>query len=135
MSECLDLLGPRQCRVDVAVNLGEHAVKHQVLELLLTPDVAIQRAGDHPETRGQGAHGQRFDALLGDQGERLGHHALPSERAAQLLIGVRGVEPQRAGRRGAALCRRAHLWLSHPTSPSDEQLTVNEVHATVNIAA
>src|SRR5581483_4686274 len=117
MSEHLDLLGPRQYLVDLAINLGEHAVNNQVLELFLTPDVAIQRAGDHPETRGQGAHGQRFDALLGYQRECLGHHALPGERAADLLIGFWGVEPQRVGRCGAASCRRARLWLSHPMSP------------------
>src|SRR2546421_9738128 len=135
MSEHLDLLDPWQYLVDLAVNLGEHAVNNQVLELLFALYVAVQGAGDHPETRGQGAHGQRFDTLLGNQRECLGHHALPGECAADLLIGFRGVEPQRAGRCGVAPGRRAHLWLSHPTSPSASKLTVNSVHVTLNIAA
>jgi hypothetical protein len=51
MGEQLDLLGPRQCVVDVAVDLSEHPVNDQVLQLLLTTDVTIERAGDHPQTR------------------------------------------------------------------------------------
>jgi hypothetical protein len=41
----------------VAVELGEHAVKEQVLELVLVADVVVERAGDDPEAGGQGAHG------------------------------------------------------------------------------
>ena len=48
MSEQLDLLGPRQCLVDDAVDLGEHSINDQVLQLLLATDVAVQRAGHHP---------------------------------------------------------------------------------------
>jgi hypothetical protein len=34
--------------VEVGVDLGEHAVKDQVVELLFVAYVAVQRAGDHP---------------------------------------------------------------------------------------
>ena len=33
------------------------AVHDQVLELLFAAHVAVERAGDHPETRAQGTHG------------------------------------------------------------------------------
>ena len=46
--ERLDLLGPRQGVADVAVDLGEHAIQDEVLELLLAADVAVERAGNHP---------------------------------------------------------------------------------------
>jgi hypothetical protein len=42
--------------------------------LLLVADVVAKRAGDDPQARGQGAHGQRLDAVLGDDGEHLGDH-------------------------------------------------------------
>jgi hypothetical protein len=61
-------------------------------ELLLATHVTVERAGDHPKTRAQCAHGQRLDALLGDHRECLVHHALPGERAAELPIGFRSVE-------------------------------------------
>jgi hypothetical protein len=35
ISEQLDLLGPRQCLVNDAVDLGEHSINDQVLQLLL----------------------------------------------------------------------------------------------------
>jgi hypothetical protein len=41
MREQGELFGPRQGWVEVAVDLGEHAVQHQVLELLLVADVAV----------------------------------------------------------------------------------------------
>lgn len=41
MSECLDLLGPGQCGIDVAVDLREHAVSDQVLKLLLITHVTV----------------------------------------------------------------------------------------------
>jgi hypothetical protein len=44
----LELLGPGQERVEVEVDLDEHAVKQQVLELLLTAEVVVERAGDDP---------------------------------------------------------------------------------------
>jgi len=93
--EQLDPLGPWQGGREGAVDLGEHAVKDQVVELLLVAHVAVERAGDHPEARGQGAHGERLDAVLGDDGERLGDHALAGERGAALRVGEGGVEPQR----------------------------------------
>jgi hypothetical protein len=100
MRKQLDPLGPGQGGVDVAVDLGEHAVQDQVLELLLVAHVAVERPGDHSEARGQVTHGQRLDALLGDDRERLGHHALAGERRAALLLSQgtgdhseRGVQP------------------------------------------
>jgi hypothetical protein len=96
MGERLDLLGPGLGGVEVAVDLGEHGVKDQVVELLLVADVVVERAGDHPQARGQGAHGQRLDAVLGDDGERLGDHALAGEWGAAVLGGHGRVEPQRA---------------------------------------
>jgi hypothetical protein len=99
---------PRQCVVDLAVDLGEDAVNDQVLELLLVTYVAVERAGDHSKARGQGAHSECFEALLGDQRECLGHHALPSERAAQLLIGARSAKPQRTRHFGVTPPGGAH---------------------------
>jgi hypothetical protein len=43
----LELLAPLQRGVEVEVDLGQDAVKDQVLELLLVADVAVDRAGDN----------------------------------------------------------------------------------------
>jgi hypothetical protein len=48
MGEQLELLGPGLGGVEVAVDLGEHGVKDQVVELLLVADVVVERAGDDP---------------------------------------------------------------------------------------
>jgi hypothetical protein len=82
--------------VDVAVDLSEHSINDQVLQLLLTTHVAVKRTGDNAQTRAQGAHGQHLNAFLGDQDEGLSHHPLPGQRPAHPLIGLRSVEPQRA---------------------------------------
>jgi hypothetical protein len=47
IGEDLELLGPGQGRVEVEVDLDEHAVKQQVLELL-TAEVVVERAWDDP---------------------------------------------------------------------------------------
>jgi hypothetical protein len=70
------------------------------VELLLVADVVVQGAGDHPQARGQAAHGQGLDAVLGDDRQRLGDHALAGELGTAVLVGDGGgdggVEPQRA---------------------------------------
>jgi len=48
IGEDLELLGPGQGRVEVEVDLDEHAVKQQVLELLFTAEVVVGRARDDP---------------------------------------------------------------------------------------
>ena len=96
MGEQLDLFGPGQGGVDVDVDLGEHAVQDQVLELLLVADVAVERAGDHPKAGGQAAHGQRLGAVVGDGRQRLGDDALAGELGAAVLVVGGRVEPQRA---------------------------------------
>jgi hypothetical protein len=80
----------------VVVDLGEHAVKDQVLELFLVAHVVVERAWDHSQAGGQAAHGQRLDALLGDDRQRLGHHALAGELGTAVLVVGGRVEPQRA---------------------------------------
>ena len=56
------------------VDLGQDAVKDQVLELLFVADVVVEGAGDDPQAGGQAAHGQGLDAVLGDDRQRLGDH-------------------------------------------------------------
>jgi hypothetical protein len=89
-----ELFGPGECGVDVAVDLGEHAVQDEVLESFLAAHVAVERAGDHVEAGGEGAHGQRRDTLLGNEGECLGHHAVPGEGGAPLVGGLGTVKPE-----------------------------------------
>jgi hypothetical protein len=91
MREHRELLGPGLGGVEVAVDLGEDAVKDQVLELLLVAHVAVERARDHPKAGGQDAHGQRPHALLGDDGERLGDHAVAGEWGWRSPSGVGGL--------------------------------------------
>jgi hypothetical protein len=91
----LELLGPGQGGIEVDVDLGQDAVKEQVLELLLVADVVVERAGDDPQARGQAAHGQGLDALLGDDRERLGDHLLAGELGAAVLVVGGRVKPQR----------------------------------------
>jgi hypothetical protein len=92
----LELLGPAQGGVQVEVNLGQHAVEDQVLELLFVADVVVEGAGDNPEAGGQAAHGQGLDAVLGDDRQRLGDHPLWGELGAAVLVVDGGVEPERA---------------------------------------
>jgi hypothetical protein len=122
----LEPLGPGQGGVDGAVDLGEDAVKDQVLELLLVADVAVERAGDDPEAGGQGAHGQRLDAVVGDDREGLGDHAPAGEWGAAVVVGQGRAEPQRArapvGRalaagRGGVLGGGCRGWLVHALLP------------------
>src|SRR6266508_3768286 len=68
-------------------------VEDQVLELLLAAHVAVERARDHPEAGGQVAHGQRLDALFGDDRQGLGEHALARERLASVLVAHGAGEP------------------------------------------
>jgi len=91
-----ELFGPGQGGFGVDVDLGQDAVKDQVLELLLVADVVVQRPGDHPQAGGQAAHGQGLDAVLGDDRQRLGDHALAGELGAAVLVVHGGVEPERA---------------------------------------
>jgi hypothetical protein len=92
----LELLAPLQRGVEVEVDLGQDAVKEQVLELLLAADVAVDRGGDNSQAGGQAAHGQGMDAVLGDHRQRLGDHPLTGEPGAAVLVVGGWVEPRRA---------------------------------------
>ena len=72
--------------VQVEVDLGQDAVKDQVLELLFVADVVIERAGDDPQAAGQGAHGQGLGAVVGDDRQRLFDDALAGELGAAVLV-------------------------------------------------
>jgi hypothetical protein len=91
-----DLRGPGQSRVGPAVNLGEHGVQDEILELFLAADVAVQRTRNHAEAAGEGAHAEGLRAIHADDRESLGDDTLASERAAAVLPVVRRVEPERA---------------------------------------
>jgi hypothetical protein len=92
--EHLDLLGPDERAVDLAVDLGQHAVHDKVAELPLAAHVAVQRAGDHAKPGGEDAHAQGVHAVRADDGERLGDDPLAGERAAVPVIAVGRAEPQ-----------------------------------------
>ena len=78
------------------VDLGQDAVKDQVLELLFVAEVVVEGAGDDPQAGGQAAHGQGLDAVLGDDRQRLGDHALAGELGAAVGVVDGCVEPERA---------------------------------------
>jgi hypothetical protein len=105
VGEDLELLGPGQGVAEVDVHLGQDAVEQQVVELLLVADVAVEGAGDDPQARGQAAHGEGLDALVGDDRQGLGDHALAGELGTAVLVDGGRVEPQRGclpvGRRRA----------------------------------
>ena len=61
--EHLDLPGPAESVVGLAVDLGQHPVHDEVAELFLAAHVAVQRAGDHAEAGGEGAHAQGGGAV------------------------------------------------------------------------
>jgi hypothetical protein len=89
----------------VDVDLGQHVVKDQVLELLFVADVVVEGAGDDAQAGGQAAHGERLDAVVGDDRERLGDHSLASQLVAAVRVVDGCVEPQRAdGPVGRGLC-------------------------------
>jgi len=90
-----ELFGPSQGGVGVEVDLGQDAVKDQVLELLFVADVVVEGAGDDPQAGGQGAHAHGLDAVLGDDRQRLGNHALAGELGAAVGVVDGCVEPER----------------------------------------
>jgi hypothetical protein len=90
----LELAGPAEGRVRLDVDLAQHVVKDEVLELLLVADMMVERAGDDPEAGGQAAHGEGLDAILGDDREGLGDHPLSRELMAPVLVVDGCVEPQ-----------------------------------------
>src|SRR5829696_4408110 len=90
-----ELFGPSQGGVGVDVDLGQDAVKDQVLELLLVADVVVQGAGDDPQAGGQAAHGQGLGAVVGDDRQRLFDDSFAGELGAAVLVVHGGVEPQR----------------------------------------
>ena len=81
--------------VGLAVDLAENRVEDEVVELFLAADVAVQRAGNHAEAGGEGAHAEGLRAVGGDDREGLGDDTLSGERAAAALPVVGRVEPQR----------------------------------------
>jgi hypothetical protein len=111
----LELLGPGQGGIEVDVDLGQDAVKEQVLELLFVADVVVERAGDYAQARGQAAHGEGLDALLGDDREDLGDHLLAGELgAAVLVVGWAGQTTARmppAGLRAGRTLPLPHCWM------------------------
>ena len=91
----LELLGPGQGGVGVEVDLGQDAVKDQVLELLFVAEVVVEGAGDHAQAGGQVAHGQGLDAVVGDDRQCFGDDPLAGELGAAVGIVDGGAEPQR----------------------------------------
>ena len=95
MAQDLELLAPAKGGVQVEVDLGQDAVKDQVLELLLVADVMVEGAGDDPKAGGQAAHGQGLRAVVGDDRQRLGDHPLAGEPGTTVMIVAGRVKPQR----------------------------------------
>jgi hypothetical protein len=91
-----DLRGPGRAGVGLAVDLGEDRVEDKVVKLFLVADVAVQRAGDHAEASGDGAHAERLGAVGADDREGLGDDAFAGEQPAAAFPVLRGIEPQRA---------------------------------------
>src|SRR5437899_446298 len=81
-----DLPGPVQGVIGLAVDLGQYVVEDKVVELLLAAHVAVQRAGNHAQPGGQGAHAEGLYAVRADDREGLGDDALAGERAPVALI-------------------------------------------------
>jgi hypothetical protein len=50
--ERLDLLGPGEGGVELGVDLGQHPVQDEVVQLLLVVHVPVQRRWDHAEAGG-----------------------------------------------------------------------------------
>ena len=90
-----DLHGPRRGGVSPAVDLAEHRVEDEVVQLFLAADVAVQRAGNHAEAAGEAAHAQGLRAVGGDDREGLRDDTLAGERPTAALPLVGRVEPQR----------------------------------------
>ena len=110
----------------MAVDLGQDAVEDEVVELLLAADVAVQRAGNHAEAGGQGAHAEGLHAVGADDREGLGDDAFAGERdaAAFLLVGWGG-EPQQAGApRPRSLPLVGHVCLASGTAVDCEQCSL-----------
>jgi hypothetical protein len=91
-----DLSGPGRPGVCLAVDLGEHRVEYEVIELFFTADVPVQRAGYHAEAGGDSAHAEGLRAIGADDRERLGDNALAGERGAAAIPLVYRAEPQRS---------------------------------------
>jgi hypothetical protein len=126
-----DLAGPGEGGIGRAVDLGQHPVEDEVLKLLLAADMAVQRAGNHAEAAGEGAHAEGLDAIRTDDREGLGYDTFAGERAAVVARAVRRVEPQRVGPTIDAACLPSlrHVFLRA------SRLTVNDVYYIVNSVA
>jgi hypothetical protein len=80
----------------VAVDLGEHAVKDQILELLLVADVMVERAGDNPQ---RAARVRMVNAWTPSWAMTVSASATTRSRVswgAAVLVVHGGVEPQPA---------------------------------------
>src|SRR6266702_8518198 len=117
--ERADLPGPGEGGVGLAVDLGQHAVEDEVMELLLAAYVAVQRTGNHSEAGGEGAHAEGPDTTGADDYEGLGDDSFAGEGAAAVLVAVWGGEPEQACARVAACCLRliCHACLRVPGLP------------------
>ncbi len=93
--ERADLPGPGEGGVGLAVDLGQHAVEDEVMELLLAAYVAVQRTGNHSEAGGEGAHAEGPDTTGADDYEGLGDDSFAGEGAAAVLVAVWGVNQSR----------------------------------------
>jgi hypothetical protein len=91
----LELVGPGQGGVQVEVDLGQHVVKDQVMELLFVADVMVEGAGDDPEAVGQAAHGQGLGAVVGDDRQRLFDDAFTGKPVTAVLVVGGRAKPQR----------------------------------------
>src|SRR5664279_4169928 len=129
MREHLYPLAPGEGVIDLAVDLGQHPIEEEFVELLLVAHVAVQRPRNHSKPGSEGAHAQRLHPVRPDDRDGLGNDTLAGKPAATVRIVDWGGEPQRA---------RAHCdtgGVSAPRQvlpPTESPLTVNAVHDTVN---
>jgi hypothetical protein len=98
MGQELELAGPVRGWAQAHVDLGQHVVEDQVVQLLLVADVMVEGAGNDLEAGGQAAHGEGLDAVVGDDREGLGDHPFAGELVAAVMVDDGRVEPQRRRR-------------------------------------
>ena len=95
MRERGDLRGRGLGGVGAAVDLGQHGVEDEVVQLFLAADVTVQGTGNYAESGRQRPHAEGLRTIGADDRERLGDDAVTGERTAAALRVAGPVEPQR----------------------------------------
>ena len=78
------------------VDLGQHPVQDEVIQLFLVAHVAVQSTGNHSKTGSEGTHAQRVDAVRTDDRDCLGDDAFAGKGLATFRFAEGRCEPQRA---------------------------------------